>query len=519
MRRILRAWDPPRLRMVQLTILTGARKGERLALEQPVIRLGRSEDCDVRLDGEHDLTVSGHHAEIILEGGVHLLIDTGSTNGTSLNGRPVVKRQLHPADLLRLGGQHGVELRVDALGEAPRGRLATPDPRYATRAILGQAPPQAAAAMVRALGRGDEDTAAQMAGEAAHQVAAERAKAGGRSSGQTMGIMAAAVAAVHQRAWQRSSRRWLKVVAAVAGLGLLVAAGMGVVIWRQRQEIEALFSKKTALDHEIAQVQRAMELETEEARLAELEQRLAQLTGNAQTTIGEVALQDRSRAEALQNEGDDLELAIKGILAKFDAPTYAIPPLFRETLQREVDVLARSGNLRFDWGRRNRHWPVITEAFSRFGLPEEMAYIAWAETQFDPEKTSPAGARGMWQMTADTARELGLRVDAEVDERLDVEKQTQAAARKLASLLSVFGSDSFMLALASYNSGEAGVRRVLLQVGQEKDGFRKEKRDFWHLYRLRRLPRETMDYVPRVLAAAVDCGNPRKYGLAGPEGR
>jgi membrane-bound lytic murein transglycosylase D len=83
----------------------------------------------------------------------------------------------------------------------------------------------------------------------------------------------------------------------------------------------------------------------------------------------------------------------------------------------------------------------------------------------------------------------------------------------------VFGSDSFMLAMASYNSGEFGVRRVLVQLGQEKDGFRKDKRDFWHLYRMRRLPQETMDYVPRVLAAAVVCGNPKKYGLEPPDAK
>jgi len=70
--------------------------------------------------------------------------------------------------------------------------------------------------------------------------------------------------------------------------------------------------------------------------------------------------------------------------------------------------------------------------------------------------------------------------------------------------------------LASYNRGEAGVRRVLHQIAQEKGGFRKEKRDFWHLYRLKRLPAETMDYVPRVLAAAVVCGDPQRYGLAPP---
>jgi membrane-bound lytic murein transglycosylase D len=119
----------------------------------------------------------------------------------------------------------------------------------------------------------------------------------------------------------------------------------------------------------------------------------------------------------------------------------------------------------------------------------------------------------MWQMTASTARELGLRVDDQVDERLDVARQTRAAARKLANLLSLFGSDSFMLAMASYNRGEAGVRRVLLEIAQEKDGFRKEKRDFWHLYRIKRLPEETLDYVPRVLAAAVVCNEPARYGL------
>jgi membrane-bound lytic murein transglycosylase D len=119
----------------------------------------------------------------------------------------------------------------------------------------------------------------------------------------------------------------------------------------------------------------------------------------------------------------------------------------------------------------------------------------------------------MWQMTSGTARELGLVVDGQVDERLDVTKQTRAAARKLAALLAEFGSDSFMLALASYNRGEFGVRRALREVAKEKDGFRKEKRDFWHLYRLKKLPEETRDYVPRVLAAAVVCGDAKRYGL------
>src|SRR3954453_14105026 len=146
---------------------------------------------------------------------------------------------------------------------------------------------------------------------------------------------------------------------------------------------------------------------------------------------------------------------------------------------------------------------MIQKEFNALGMPEEMAYVAWAETQFDPKAKSQAGAAGMWQLTATTAQSFHLRVDKKVDERFDPEKETHAAARYLANLLAEFGSDSFMLAMASYNRGESGVRRVLHQIAQEPGGFRKEKRDFWHLYRLKKLPEETREYVPKVLAAAI----------------
>jgi membrane-bound lytic murein transglycosylase D len=119
----------------------------------------------------------------------------------------------------------------------------------------------------------------------------------------------------------------------------------------------------------------------------------------------------------------------------------------------------------------------------------------------------------MWQMTPSTAKSFNLRVDREVDERFDPEKETHAAAQYLANLLAEYGSDSFMLAMASYNRGEAGVRRVLHKIAQEPGGFRKEKRDFWHLYRLKKLPEETRDYVPKVLAAAIVCHNAKRLEL------
>jgi membrane-bound lytic murein transglycosylase D len=100
-----------------------------------------------------------------------------------------------------------------------------------------------------------------------------------------------------------------------------------------------------------------------------------------------------------------------------------------------------------------------------------------------------------------------------VDQRTDVSLQTRAAVRYLAGLMAEFGEDSFMLAMASYNKGENGVRRVLRKVAMTPGGYKRQKRDFWHLYRLKFLPEETREYVPKILAAAIACANPEKYGL------
>src|SRR5439155_9176810 len=112
------------------------------------------------------------------------------------------------------------------------------------------------------------------------------------------------------------------------------------------------------------------------------------------------------------------------------------------------------------------------------------------------------------------AREYAMETDPKrgMDDRTEVLKSTHAVARYLANLLAEFGEDSFMLAIASYNKGENGMRRVLREMAQQAGGFRKDKRDFWHLYRLKKLPEETLEYVPQILAAAITGNNPKKYG-------
>jgi len=127
-----------------------------------------------------------------------------------------------------------------------------------------------------------------------------------------------------------------------------------------------------------------------------------------------------------------------------------------------------------------------------------------------PDQTSPAGAAGPWQLMAPTARAFGLRVDAQVDERKDLLKATQASSRILRSLILDFGAgSSVMLALAAYNLGPARVKQAV--VNTVRDPIK--QRNFWYLYRTRALPAETREYVPKVFAAILIGRNPPHFGL------
>jgi len=499
--------------MIRLKHLSGSLQGRTTELAKPVLRIGRAADCDVRFDQVKDPKVSNHHAELLLEEGNWFVVDTASTNGTLINGRRVTKHKLASGDKVQIGsGGPVVQIQFDG--------ILLEEPSYKTEAILLQQvrpidDTEEMSAISDRLKESADTQTARLAEIAAKKVALERAKSGGQSSGKTLFIMAETMRQVQHSTRAKTKKRWVKVVAAVAGAALVVVSAMGLVIVQQRRQIAQLVQTKNKLDKEIEKVQAAMDSETDPDKLDQLEQRLAQLTGNAQKAIDDLGKADKSKAAEVANAGDPMDRDIQKILAKFDAKTYAVPPVFKERLQFHVDELLHAGNLKFVYRRKQKYWPMILKEFGTLGLPEEMAFIAWAETQFDPGAHSKAGAAGMWQLGADTARNYNLRVDSQIDERLDPAKATRAASRYLANLLAEFGEDSFMLAMASYNRGESGVRRVLHQIASEPGGFKKERRDFWHLYRLKKLPEETREYVPKVLAAAIVSMNAQKYGLSG----
>lgn len=502
--------------MIRITHLSGSQKGKIATSAKPTVRVGRAADCDVRFDAARDPKVSNHHAEFMYEDGSWFVVDTASTNGTLIEGKRVVKHRLRQGEEVQLGsGGPLVKVEFDAKDghggamktEAVQLSALTPEPtpRIDATSELHRVSVD--------LKESADTTTARLAELAAKKVAEERAKAGGKSSGRTLLIMAGTLKQVQDSTRKKMARRWVKVVAAVVGVAAVVVLAMGVVIARQRRQIKELVQQKQRIDKEIEAVQHEMSGETDEDRLTALEEKLTALTGNAKHTLVQLGESDKAAASELADAGDELDRQIRDILRKFDAETYAVPPIFKERLMFHIDELIKAPNLRFVYQRKQRYWPMITREFSALGLPEEMAYVAWAETQFDPKAKSPVGAAGMWQMTATTAQGYGLRVNGSVDERFDPDKETRAAARHIANLLAEYGSDSFMLAMASYNRGEAGVRRVLHQVAQEPGGFRKEKRDFWHLYRLKKLPEETREYVPKVLAAAIVSRQAKKYGL------
>jgi membrane-bound lytic murein transglycosylase D len=152
--------------------------------------------------------------------------------------------------------------------------------------------------------------------------------------------------------------------------------------------------------------------------------------------------------------------------------------------------------------RRGRYLEMISRIFREEGVPQDLIFLAQAESGFQPLALSRMGARGMWQFMPWDGTHMGLQHSWWVDERQDPEKSTRAAARLLKDLYNQFGD--WYLAMAAYNSGPGTVQRAVQRTGYA---------DFWELYRRNVLPGETRNYVPIILAMTIMAKNPSQYGL------
>jgi membrane-bound lytic murein transglycosylase D len=156
--------------------------------------------------------------------------------------------------------------------------------------------------------------------------------------------------------------------------------------------------------------------------------------------------------------------------------------------------------------RKGRYQDMIRARLRARGMPEDLLYLAMIESGFDPNIRSPAGAVGIWQFIAETGRRYGLRINRSLDERRDPVKSTDAALSYLQTLYGRFGS--WYLAAAAYNTGENRVGRIMREVFGRERGT---DRDYYRIWE--RLPSETRDYVPLMIAAARISKSPHTYGF------
>jgi len=183
---------------------------------------------------------------------------------------------------------------------------------------------------------------------------------------------------------------------------------------------------------------------------------------------------------------------------------FDIPIVINARVEQFIECFQTTVRERFViWlARSQKYIPLMKNLFKEHGLPEDLVYIAFIESGFDPYAYSRSRASGPWQFIYWTGKKYGLEVNWWVDERRDPEKSTLAAAKYLKDLYERF--ECWYLAAAGYNAGEYKIIKAMRR-------FRTE--DFWKLAEYRYLKRETKNYVPQMIAAALIAKDPERYGF------
>ncbi|MBL8112534.1 MAG: transglycosylase SLT domain-containing protein [Acidobacteria bacterium] len=184
--------------------------------------------------------------------------------------------------------------------------------------------------------------------------------------------------------------------------------------------------------------------------------------------------------------------------------TFDIPMVVNEQVLRAVAFYQFRSPQAFAAAlqRSGRYMPLMRKILAEKGLPQDLVYVALIESAFKPAAHSRAAAHGFWQFIDATATRYGLGRNAFVEERRDPVKSTLAAAAYYRDLYEMLGD--WHLAMAAYDAGEGRIIRGLQRTGA---------RDFWELSASSVLPRETRDYVPFVLGAALIAKNPARFGF------
>lgn len=181
-----------------------------------------------------------------------------------------------------------------------------------------------------------------------------------------------------------------------------------------------------------------------------------------------------------------------------------IPLTYNSTVHSFVDffIYKKPSFTKTMLERKNFYFPIYEKYLAKYNMPDELKYLSMIESGLNPKAISRSKAVGLWQFMSKTARlDFGLRIDEYVDERMHIEKATDAACRYLRQLYRIFGD--WELALASYNTGPGNVRRAIRRAGNITN--------YWQLHPY--LHRDTRSYVPQFTAILYMMHHADSYGI------
>lgn len=428
----------------RLVQLDGDREIAAFDLDAETFRIGRDPSADLVASSSR---VSRQHARIEASGSGHVLVDLGTPNGSTVNGRPVAGREpLSHGDKIVIGGAIPLVYRSRRVhGLALWAALALLLVGVAFVGFFYLSP-----LLTRQLADGRSHTAADAAWDQA----------------------AALALGATQAASPDEARARFK-----TAVGVLYKAGL-------LDDVERGRVMDVALDQLGARLQPRIDLR---ARFAD---------AVAATAVSPTDGRAPCRLDTPAGLTPCLRVSIDWVFTRLHQRPTDIPPSF--VVQVGSVMRRENGFLRRSLERGVPYVPMLVTELEKKHMPGLLHYLAMIESGYKPGARSHAGAVGLWQFMRPTARDYGLRVDDSVDERLDVEKSTRAAAQYLQHLVFEFGSDALVLALAGYNYGQGRVRVALKKLD---DPF--NDRSYWRLVERGLLPDETAQYVARYVAAAV----------------
>jgi hypothetical protein len=463
---------------------SGPLVGTRYLIRSEVTRVGRGPANDIVIDGPDAAFVSSQHLEIRREGSGYRVHDLNSTNGTYLDGKRVSSAALTSPCTIELGsGGPTFDFKAEEL----------PSPDLNQTLIA----PSRSMAMGGDASGGEKSASGQTHDEIlSRAVTAARSARRSGMANQTILIMRQALNA----ALCQSSRKWKRIVAIMATFLL----GMAGFSWWKLHDLSA---SKRAIDEQIrvleSQLQKAGQDPAEADRVIESLQRY--------DSQGRALERNPLYRWTPAGPGDYFTQGIRSLLTEFGAEVYSVPPEFSQAVKAYLDRYKGPDRPHMEkvLGAARPALNLMQRIFEQNSLPPDLAYMVLVESAFDNQEASSRGAAGFWQFTVATARAYGLHVGEKVDERLDATKSTRAACKYIRELILDFGSGtSVMLALAAYNVGPPKVKAAIRRVSDPI-----KQRNFWYLYRVRALPEETREYVPKVIAAMLIGRNPERFGF------